>query len=50
RGYYRPGYGAAAVGAAAAAGAYYGGYGYSGNQGCYYDRYGQMICPQYPYQ
>jgi len=49
-GYYRPGlgYGAAAVGAAAA-GAYYGGYGYYGNQDCYYDRYGQMICPQYQY-
>ena len=47
-GYYRPGwgYGAAAVGAAAAAGAY-GAYGYYGNQGCYYDRYGQWICPQY---
>jgi len=48
RGYYRPGvgYGAAAVGAAAAAGAY----GYYGNNGCYYDSYGQWICPQqYPY-
>jgi len=40
------GYGAAAVGAAAAAGAY----GYYGNNGCYYDSYGQWICPQqYPY-
>jgi hypothetical protein len=38
------GYGAAAVGAAAAAGAY-GAYGY-GNNGCYYDSYGQLICPQ----
>jgi len=47
-GYYRPGwgYGAAAVGAAAAAGAY----GYY-NSGCYYDSYGQYICPgRYPYQ
>jgi hypothetical protein len=43
------GYGAAAVGAAAAAGAY-GAYGYYGNNGCYYDNYGQLICPQqYPY-
>jgi hypothetical protein len=44
-GYYRPGwgYGAAAVGAAAA----YGAYGYYGNNyGCYYDNYGQYICPQ----
>jgi hypothetical protein len=51
RGYYRPGwgYGAAAVGAAAAAGAY-GAYGYYGNQGCYYNEYGQMVCPQYPYR
>jgi hypothetical protein len=36
--------GAAAVGAAA-----YGAYGY-GSYGCYYDNYGQYICPQqYPY-
>lgn len=52
RGYYRPGwgYGAAAVGAAAAAGAY-GAYGYYNNYGCYYDNYGQYICPgQYPYR
>ena len=44
-GYYRPGwgYGAAAVGAAAA----YGAYGYYGNNyNCYYDSYGQYICPQ----
>ena len=44
-GYYRPGwgYGAAAVGAAAA----YGAYGYYGNNyGCYYDNYGQWTCPQ----
>ena len=44
-GYYRPGwgYGAAAVGAAAA----YGAYGYYGNNySCYYDSYGQYICPQ----
>jgi hypothetical protein len=44
-GYYRPGwgYGAAAVGAAGA----YGAYGYYGNNsGCYYDNYGQWICPQ----
>jgi hypothetical protein len=49
RGYYRPGwgYGAAAVGAAAA----YGAYGYYNNYGCYYDNYGQYICPgQDPYQ
>ena len=45
---YRPGWGvgAAAVGAAAA----YGAYGYYGgnyeNSGCYYDQYGQTICPQ----
>ena len=47
RGYYRPGwgYGAAAVGAAAAAGAY----GYY-NSSCYYDSYGQYVCPgRYPY-
>ncbi|MBW7971378.1 hypothetical protein [Bradyrhizobium sp. BR 10289] len=50
-GYYRPGwgYGAAAVGAAAAAGAY----GYYNNyygSGCYYDTYGNYVCPgQYPY-
>lgn len=52
RGYYRPGwgYGAAAVGAATAAGAYYGSYGYYGNRGCYYDQYGQMVCPQSQYQ
>jgi hypothetical protein len=38
------GYGAAAVGAAAA----YGAYGY-GNR-CYYDAYGPYICPgQYPF-
>jgi hypothetical protein len=36
--------GAAAVGAAA-----YGAYGY-GSYGCYYDAYGQYLCPQqYPY-
>jgi hypothetical protein len=34
---------------AAAAGAYYGGY--YGNNGCYYNQYGQYVCPQqYPYQ
>jgi len=46
-GYYRPGlgYGAAAVGAAAATGAY----GYYNNR-CYYDTYGNYVCPgQYPY-
>jgi hypothetical protein len=50
---YRPGwgYGAAAVGAAAAAGAYYGGYGnYDyGNNGCYNDAYGQSVCPTQDY-
>jgi hypothetical protein len=49
-GYYRPGwgYGAAAVGAAAAAGAY--GYYNNYNNGCYYDTYGNWVCPgQYPY-
>ena len=49
RGYYRPGwgYGAAAVGAAAAAGAY----GYYNRSSCYYDSYGQYVCPgQYQYQ
>lgn len=46
---YRRGYGAAAVGAAAVGAAAYGAYGY-GNYGCYYDNYGQYICPQqYPY-
>ena len=51
-GYYRPGwgYGAAVAGTAAAAGAY-GAYSYYGNNGCYYDNYGQLICPQqYPYR
>ena len=47
--YYRRGLGYGAIGAAAAAGAY-GAY-YYGNSGCYYDEYGQVICPQqYPYQ
>ena len=46
RGYgYRRGYGAAAVGAAAVGAAAYGAYGYANR--CYYDRYGQYICPQY---
>jgi hypothetical protein len=40
-------WGAAAAGAAA--GAYYGS-GYN-NNGCYYDTYGNWVCPgQYPYQ
>jgi len=54
-GRYYPGaraaYGAAAVGAAAAGA--YGAYGYYNNynNGCYYDTYGQYVCPnQYPYQ
>jgi hypothetical protein len=52
-GYYpgrRAAYGAAAVGAAAAGAAYYGGY--NNNSGCYYDSYGQWVCPyqnQYQY-
>jgi hypothetical protein len=42
------GYGAAAVGTAAAIGAY--GY-YGNNNGCYRDSYGQWTCPQqYGYQ
>ena len=45
---YRRGYGAAAVGAAAVGAAAYGAYGY-GSYGCYYDAYGQYLCPQqYP--
>jgi hypothetical protein len=45
--YYRRGYGVAVgVGAAAAAAGAYGAYGYYGNQGCYYDQWGQYICPQ----
>jgi hypothetical protein len=37
------------VGAAAAAGAY--GYNNYYNSGCYYDAYGQYVCPnQYQYQ
>jgi hypothetical protein len=43
-GYDRRGYRAAAVAA-------HGAYGYYGNNGCYDDNYGQLICPlQYPYQ
>ncbi len=47
-GYYRRGLAYGAVGAAAA----YGAYGYYGNRGgCYYDQFGQTICPQqYPYR
>nr|WP_234680342.1 hypothetical protein [Bradyrhizobium sp. Oc8] len=48
RGAYRGaayGLGAAAVGAAAA-----GAYGYYNNSNCYYDTYGNQVCPgQYPY-
>jgi hypothetical protein len=48
-GYYpwRGAYGAAAVGAAAAGAAYYN----NNNNGCYYNTYGQWVCPNsYPYQ
>jgi hypothetical protein len=47
-GYYRRGLAYGAVGAAAA----YGAYGYYGNRGgCYYNQYGQTVCPQqYPYR
>jgi hypothetical protein len=49
--YYRRGVGwgvgAAAVGAAAVGAGYYG----NSNNGCYYDAYGQWVCPyQNPYQ
>jgi hypothetical protein len=47
---YRPGWGYGAAAAGAAAIGAYGAYGYYQNQGCYYDQWGQRICPNYPYQ